>query len=92
MELILLIFFCCILIFWIYNFSKCDIMSPSILLCIGYCISLISCWMNRNEWNVDLHANTVLIIMLGIATFVITEILFLGTTNKKNYTIKEKES
>lgn len=85
MELILLIFFCCILIFWIYNFSKCDIMSPSILLCSGYCISLISCWMNRKEWNVDIHVNTVLIIMLGIATFVITEILFLGTINKKNY-------
>ena len=85
MEIVLLIFFCYILILLVYYYSKGDVMSPSILLCCGYCVSLISCLINTKEWNVDLSAKTVFILMLGIGTFVVTEIIFLGTINKKNY-------
>lgn len=74
MVLNLLIITCITCIGIIYFFSNRDILSPSMLLCIGYLIAGISCAMNVDEWEVSLHWNTYIILFTGIVAFCLPEI------------------
>ena len=91
MIIYLLIVTCIFLIFIAYIFSSEDIMSPSVLLGLGYLIATISCAMNIERWNVDLHENTYILIVTGIVSFLITEILFRYLKYKKGDNNYKKE-
>lgn len=77
------IFFICIS----YVFSNKNLMSPSLLLSFGYLVAIISCSMNIEKWNVDIHLNTCMIILLGIFSFFIGEFISVHILNKKKIEI-----
>lgn len=89
MVLILLIITSLFFVFISYIFSGKDIMSPSLLLSVGYFIASVSCFMNVEKWCVDLHINTYLIITLGIFAFFATEVTF-NYIKQKNKKSKEE--
>lgn len=64
--------------------SNNDLMSPSFLLCAGYLVACVSCIMNIETWGVELHFNTVVLILIGIAAFVFAQVAFLGTHRTVN--------
>lgn len=76
MEFVLIILICIVCIIFSYFISRKDIMSPSILLCLGYLMSTISCFMNKDIWESSIHLNTIVIIFSGILSFVVMEALF----------------
>lgn len=57
-----------------FIFNK-DILSPTILLIAGYMIAILSAIINIDEWGINLHLNTVSIILFGIFSFMIGEII-----------------
>ena len=70
-----------------YIINRGDIMAPSILLCLGYIISVLSAIYNIDNWNIKLHLNTYCVIILGILAFAFTEwIVKLADMKNKNIT------
>ena len=54
-----------------YVASNRDIMEPAVLLVTGYLIACVSCIYNIDNWGVDMHANTVVLLSVGIICFVL---------------------
>lgn len=54
-----------------YNLIDHNLISPSILLIIGYIIAVASAIMNIKEWGINLHTNTVILLIFGIFSFMV---------------------
>ncbi len=52
-----------------------DILAPGVLLVVGYLIACISCIFNIEEWGVNLHFKTLLLISVGISSFLFGEFI-----------------
>ena len=77
-----------------YTFNK-NLFSPATILCEVYILSIISCIYNTENWQVKMHLNTFLVIMLGNLTFISIAIIIHKYYNKrkdKNDEIIKKEN
>lgn len=68
LEIVILIFFISLAI------TK-DLFSPACIMCESYILAIISTIFNIKKWNVNIHSNTVFIIIFGIICFVIVSVL-----------------
>lgn len=64
-----------ILIFLISLAITKDIFSPACIMCESYILAIISTIFNIRKWDVNIHSNTVFIIVFGIICFIIISVL-----------------
>ena len=75
-NLILLIIAEWLILLYSFYFSGYDIMSPSCVLCIMFLLSTIFALFNIDNWSMSFSLNTALVIITGILSFSIAEIVF----------------
>ena len=74
--MIYILFFSLISFFIItYFVFKEDILSPAVIVCMMWTFSTLCAIYNINNWGINLHLNTVAIIILGIIIFGLSSIL-----------------
>lgn len=66
-----------------YCLSGRDIMAPSVIMCAMFVISTFFAIMNIKNWKIDYSLDSVLILVVGMVTFILAEALFHGMQNKK---------
>lgn len=68
-----------------------DLFSPTSLLCMSYILAVVCAIYNIENWQIDLHYNTVGIIVLGILCFAIFEVFYIFLHSRKSkFTNKSK--
>lgn len=77
------------LLWFSYMINNKDIISPSVLLCAAYFVSVVSAIYNIEAWNIDFQFNTYTVIMTGLTAFVLTEWI-VNTGSQKKYSIANK--
>lgn len=73
-----------------YVINDGDIMMPSILMCIGYIISILSAIYNIDNWGINLHFKTYYCIICGISVFVLMEWIINLMNKRANKSIKKQ--
>lgn len=69
------LFFIVIILFLItINITK-DLFSPSSIILLSYILSILCFIINMKDWNYDIHYNTVIIIVVGLLSFLITSFI-----------------
>lgn len=89
----LLMILCIILIIVYYILEK-DAFQPSIIVCAVYILSVLCAIYNIDNWQINLHFNTVAAIISGIVTFISMSLIihtyFHNVRMKRNINIKSK--
>lgn len=80
-----------ILIFLVSLVITRDIFSPACIMCETYILATFCAILSIDKWNINLHNNTVFIIILGIISFVIVSLIVNIYFKNKNKEKKEKE-
>lgn len=87
MTNILILFFLILVLLYISFFiNNQDLFSPSVLMCLGFVLATASAMMNIDEWKINLHIKTVLVIIIGMISFILGELLI--NSKNKNYYMK----
>lgn len=73
-----------------YVISDRDIMSPSVLFIAGFILAIIAAMMHIQDWGIDLSKKTVIIIVLGNASFLVTDIIYKMIHKQSYLGIKEE--
>ena len=84
LELIILIFLVSLVI-------TRDIFSPACIMCETYFLATFCAILSIDKWNINLHNNTVFIIIFGIISFVLVSLIVNIYYKKKNKVKNEKE-
>ena len=66
-----------------------DIFSPSAIICESYIASTLCAIWNIKKWNINLHEDTVLILVLGLFIFLFVSFVIRNVYKKKNLIKKE---
>lgn len=77
-------------LFWAYIISNRDIMSPSVLFIGGFVLAVIAAMMNIQEWGIDLSNKTIVIIVVGNLSFLVTDMVYKMAYRSSNTGIKEE--
>lgn len=83
-----------ITIFWGFSMIvKKDIFAPESLLCLSYIFAIICAIANINNWSINLHYNTLIIIIIGLLSFIIPSCLYFiyEQTSKKKKIVNNLE-
>jgi oligosaccharide repeat unit polymerase len=56
------------------RFNK-DLIQPSVIFCLVYCVSIFCAILNVSKWNIQLEMKTFLILFLGAVEFIIISLL-----------------
>lgn len=84
--LFLILLFLVLIIFKIYNK---DVFEPSFLFSISFLILSLMALLNNNKWNLNLHLNTFLVVVLGVIEFVL--VCFIVKTIYQKKFLKEEK-
>ena len=82
MLLFFLFIFVFILAFISYVQSKEDLLAPATLQCILFGVCIFGALINIDYWGIDYQIKTMLIMMIGIVSFVLPSFLFFGRNSK----------
>lgn len=74
MIYILFVLFFLMLIYLYLRFNK-DLIQPSVIFCLVYCVSIFCAILNVSKWNIQLEMKTFLILFLGAVEFIIISLL-----------------
>ncbi|MFU7516452.1 O-antigen polymerase [Clostridium sp. HCS.1] len=62
------------LIYLYLRFNR-DLIQPSVIFCLVYCVSIFCAILNVSKWNIQLEMKTFLILFLGAVEFIIISLL-----------------
>jgi oligosaccharide repeat unit polymerase len=65
--------------------SNRDIMSPSVLTCAGYVAAVASCIYNTDTWGVSVGSYTMIVITIGLCSFIVGELFVTHGGNGKSF-------
>lgn len=74
MIYILFLLFFLMLIYLYLRFNR-DLIQPSVIFCLVYCVSIFCAILNVSKWNIQLEMKTFLILFLGAVEFIIISLL-----------------
>lgn len=85
---ILFIFILLILLYFYYDYDK-DILEPIFLLTLGFAFSIFLAALYENKWNLLVHNNTIIVILLSLISFhsgaILSHSSLVGNKWKKKY-------
>lgn len=90
MTLLLLLLLLLLVLWLVYNTNGRDILSPDFIFTLSFILLVSGAIPYQKLWNLDLHYNTFLVIVLGILEFYIVG-LFIRKSVNKNINIKKLE-
>ena len=72
----LLLLFVTIILFWTlaYTFNGYDILSPSVIFCTMFFLSISFALLNKDTWNIEYSFKTYCVLSSGILVFVLSEV------------------
>lgn len=82
-----------IVLLWVsFLLNRKDILSPSFIFCTSFVFSCIWAVLYSNQWELKLHLNTFMVIIVGVVTFIFTSFVlkFFFDGTKGNEYINEK--
>ena len=80
-----------VLFFWEYYLFNKELFQPAIIMCSVYIVSVVSALYNQNRWGMNLHYNTVIVILAGNFIFAIVSYIIQKMKTKKIF-YKEENS
>ncbi|RHB40484.1 oligosaccharide repeat unit polymerase [Enterocloster aldenensis] len=91
--LLLLYIIVAILLFIAYYLNGRDIITPSVMMCIVFFLSIVVAILNIKNWNIKYSLKATIILSTGILVFVIADMIIyqISKVRKKNYLISKDE-